>query len=98
MKAHNWTYDAMPPNGFLSETEGTYVRMFHKEIERIDNLPEPEYKTGLSTKNASAVICKIKAARTNPTAFPSSSFLTISAHPATGGIQLPFSPENTSKP
>jgi hypothetical protein len=32
--------------------EGTYARIFPKEIERIDNLPEGEYKTGLLTGNA----------------------------------------------
>jgi hypothetical protein len=31
---------------------GTYARIFRKEIERIDNLPDPEYKTGLLTENA----------------------------------------------
>jgi hypothetical protein len=28
------------------------AKMFRKEIERIDNLPDPEYKTGLLTENA----------------------------------------------
>jgi hypothetical protein len=28
------------------------VRIFRKEIERIDNLPDPEYKPGLLTENA----------------------------------------------
>jgi hypothetical protein len=31
--------------------EGTYARIFRKEIERIDELPDPEYKTGLLTEN-----------------------------------------------
>jgi hypothetical protein len=32
--------------------EGTYARIFRKKIERIDNLPDPEYKTGLLTESA----------------------------------------------
>jgi hypothetical protein len=32
--------------------QGYDARIFRKEIERIDNLPEPEYKTGLLTENA----------------------------------------------
>jgi hypothetical protein len=35
--------------------EGTYARIFRKEIERIDELPDPEYKTGLLTENAISV-------------------------------------------
>jgi hypothetical protein len=31
------------------------ARIFKKEIERIDELPEPEYKTGLLTENATSV-------------------------------------------
>jgi hypothetical protein len=34
---------------------GTYARIFRKEIERIDDLPDPEYKTGLLTENAISV-------------------------------------------
>jgi hypothetical protein len=36
----------------VKRPEGTYARIFSKEIERIDNLPDPEYKTGLLTENA----------------------------------------------
>jgi hypothetical protein len=32
--------------------QGDDARIFRKEIERIGNLPEPEYKTGLLTENA----------------------------------------------
>jgi hypothetical protein len=32
--------------------QGDDARIFRKEIERIDNLPDPEYKTGLLTENA----------------------------------------------
>jgi hypothetical protein len=32
--------------------QGDNARIFRKEIERIDNLPDPEYKTGLLTENA----------------------------------------------
>jgi hypothetical protein len=32
--------------------QGDDARIFRKEIERIDNLPEGEYKTGLLTENA----------------------------------------------
>jgi hypothetical protein len=31
--------------------QGKDARIFRKEIERIDNLPEGEYKTGLLTEN-----------------------------------------------
>jgi hypothetical protein len=34
---------------------GTYARIFRKEIELIDELPEREYKTGLLTENAISV-------------------------------------------
>ena len=32
--------------------QGDDSRIFRKEIEGIDNLPDPEYKTGLLTENA----------------------------------------------
>jgi hypothetical protein len=32
--------------------QGDDARIFRKEIERIDELPEPEYKTGLLLENA----------------------------------------------
>jgi hypothetical protein len=32
--------------------QGDDARIFRQEIERIDNLPDPEYKTGLLTENA----------------------------------------------
>jgi hypothetical protein len=35
--------------------EGTYARIFREEIEHIDNLPDPEYKTGLLTENAISI-------------------------------------------
>jgi hypothetical protein len=35
--------------------QGSNARIFRKEIERIDNLPEPEYKTGLLIENAISV-------------------------------------------
>jgi hypothetical protein len=35
--------------------EGTYARIFREEIERIDELPDPEYKTGLLTENAISI-------------------------------------------
>jgi hypothetical protein len=42
-----------PPIG--KQPEGTYARIFRKEIEWIDNLPEGEYKSGLSTENIISV-------------------------------------------
>jgi hypothetical protein len=35
--------------------QGDDAKIFCKEIERIDNLPEGEYKTGLLTENAISV-------------------------------------------
>jgi hypothetical protein len=35
--------------------EGAYARIFREEIERIGELPDPEYKTGLLTENAISV-------------------------------------------
>jgi hypothetical protein len=35
--------------------QGDDARIFRKEIERIDDLPDPEYKTGLLTENAISV-------------------------------------------
>ena len=35
--------------------QGDDARIFRKEIERIDNLPEGEYKTGLLTENAISI-------------------------------------------
>ena len=35
--------------------QGEDARIFRKEIERIDNLPDPENKTGLLTENAISV-------------------------------------------
>jgi hypothetical protein len=35
--------------------QGDYALIFRKEIERIDELPEPEYKTGLLTENAISI-------------------------------------------
>jgi hypothetical protein len=35
--------------------QGDDARIFRKKIERIDNLPEGEYKTGLLTENAISV-------------------------------------------
>jgi hypothetical protein len=35
--------------------QGDDARIFRKEIERIDNLPDPEYKTGLLTENAISI-------------------------------------------
>jgi hypothetical protein len=32
--------------------QGKDARIFRKELERIDELPDPEYKTGLLTENA----------------------------------------------
>jgi hypothetical protein len=32
--------------------QGKDARMFRRQIERIDELPDPEYKTGLLTENA----------------------------------------------
>jgi hypothetical protein len=32
--------------------QGDDVKIFREEIERIDELPDPEYKTGLLTENA----------------------------------------------
>jgi hypothetical protein len=35
--------------------QGDDARMFRKEIERIDELPEPEYRTGLLMENAISI-------------------------------------------
>jgi hypothetical protein len=54
--------DAVPPYGGAvnnipigKRPEGTYARIFRKEIERIDELPDPEYKTGLFMENAISI-------------------------------------------
>jgi hypothetical protein len=41
-------------NEYKSQTylQGDDARIFRDEIELIDNLPDPEYKTGLLTENA----------------------------------------------
>jgi hypothetical protein len=35
--------------------QGEDARIFRQEIDRIDKLPEPEYKTGLLTENAISI-------------------------------------------
>jgi hypothetical protein len=60
-----YSYSYEPETGyyFLHDNEykshaylqGDDAKIFCKEIERIDNLPEGEYKTGLLTENAISV-------------------------------------------
>jgi hypothetical protein len=57
---YSYSYEPETGNYFLHDNEyksymylqGDDARIFRKEIERIDDLPEPEYKTGLLMENA----------------------------------------------
>jgi hypothetical protein len=40
---------------FHTYLQGDDARIFQEEIEHLDNLPEPEYKTGLLTENAISI-------------------------------------------
>jgi hypothetical protein len=40
---------------FYVYLQGDDARIFRKEIEHLDSLPEPEYKTGLLTENAISI-------------------------------------------
>jgi hypothetical protein len=40
---------------FFAYLQGDDARIFQDEIEHLDNLPEPEYKTGLLTENAISI-------------------------------------------
>jgi hypothetical protein len=60
---YSYSYEPETGNYFLHDNEykshaylqGDDAKIFCKEIERIDNLPEGEYKTGLLTENAISV-------------------------------------------
>jgi hypothetical protein len=57
---YSYSYEAETGNYFLHDNEykshiflqGKDAKIFRKVIERIDDLPEPEYKTGLLMENA----------------------------------------------
>jgi hypothetical protein len=60
---YSYSYEAETGNYLLHDNEykshiflqGKDARIFRKEIERIDGLPEPNYKTGLLTENAISI-------------------------------------------
>jgi hypothetical protein len=60
---YSYSYEVETGNYFLHDNEykshvylqGDDAMLFREEIERIDELPEPEYKTGLLTENAISV-------------------------------------------
>jgi hypothetical protein len=57
---YSYSYEPETGNYFLHDNkyqshvylQGKDARIFRKTIERIDDLPDPEYKTGLLTENA----------------------------------------------
>jgi hypothetical protein len=57
---YSYSYEPETGHYFLHDNEykshvylqGDDAKIFSREIERIDNLPEGEYKTGLLTENA----------------------------------------------
>jgi hypothetical protein len=56
---YSYSYEPETGNYFLHDNTYTFhvylqgkdARIFRKELERIDELPDPEYKTGLLTEN-----------------------------------------------
>jgi hypothetical protein len=56
---YSYSYEPETGNYFLHDNkytshiylQGKDARIFRKELERIDELPDPEYKTGLLTEN-----------------------------------------------
>jgi hypothetical protein len=62
-KKYSYSYEVETGHYLLHDNEyksyiylqGDDARIFRKEIERIDDLPEGEYKTGLLTENAISV-------------------------------------------
>jgi hypothetical protein len=60
---YSYSYEPETGNYFLHDNDykshaylqGGDARIFRKQIERIDDLPDPEYKTRLLTENAISV-------------------------------------------